>query len=49
MIVPPRAAAATQEARYRDMAFRIFRNDALQKYRAAFDLAARYVYPAASA
>ncbi|HMN34881.1 MAG TPA: hypothetical protein PKE36_05665 [Chiayiivirga sp.] len=43
------AAAATQEARYRDMAFRIFRNDALQKYRAAFDLAARYVYLAASA
>ena len=43
------AAAATQEARYRDMAVRIFRNDALQKYRAAFDLAARYVYLAASA
>lgn len=42
-------AAATQNARYRDMAFRIFRNDALQKYRAAFDLAARYVYLAASA
>lgn len=35
--------------RFRDMAFRIFRNDALQKYRAAFDLAARYVYLAASA
>jgi hypothetical protein len=43
------AAAATQATRYRDMAFRIFRNDALQKYRAAFDLAARYVYLAASA
>ncbi len=40
-------AAATQEHRYQDMAFRIFRNDALQKYRAAFDLAARYVYLAA--
>ena len=26
--------------RYKDMAFRIFRNDALQKYRAQFDLAA---------
>ncbi|MBB5207151.1 hypothetical protein [Chiayiivirga flava] len=42
-------SAATQEARYRDMAFRIFRNDALQKYRASFDLAARYVFLAASA
>ncbi len=42
-------AAAVQEYRYQDMAFRIFRNDALQKYRAAFDLAARYVYLAASA
>ena len=31
------------------MAFRIFRNDALQKYRAQFDLAARYVYLAAKA
>jgi hypothetical protein len=35
--------------RFRDMAFRIFRNDALQKYRAAFDLAARYAYLAAAA
>ena len=42
-------AAATQEYRYQDMAFRIFRNDALQKYRAAFDMAARYVYLAAAA
>ncbi len=42
-------AAETQTSRYRDMAFRIFRNDALAKYRAAFDLAARYVYLAASA
>ena len=31
------------------MAFRIFRNDAIQKYRAQFDLAARYVYLAATA
>ena len=31
------------------MAFRIFRNDALQKYRAQFDLAARYVYMTAKA
>ena len=44
-----RVAAQTTEARYQDMTFRIFRNDALQKYRAAFDLAARYVYLAATA
>jgi hypothetical protein len=42
-------AARIQEYRYRDMAFRIFRNDALQKYRAQFDLAALYVYLAAKA
>ena len=42
-------AAEIQEYRYQDMAFRIFRNDALQKYRASFDLAARYVYLAATA
>ncbi len=43
------AAAQTTEHRYRDMAFRIFRNEALQKYRATFDLAARYVYLCATA
>jgi hypothetical protein len=43
------AAADTQNHRYRDMAFRIFRNDAIQKYRAQFDLAARYAYLAATA
>ncbi len=42
-------AAAIQEYRYEDMAFRIFRNDALQKYRATFEQAARYVYLAAAA
>ncbi len=42
-------AADVQQYRYKDMAFRIFRNDALQKYRASFDLAARYVYLAAAA
>jgi hypothetical protein len=42
-------AAQVQSYRYKDMAFRIFRNDALQKYRAQFDLAARYVYLAARA
>jgi hypothetical protein len=42
-------AAQVQEFRYKDMAFRIFRNDALQKYRAQFDLAAMYVFLAAKA
>jgi probable HAF family extracellular repeat protein len=42
-------AASVTEARYQDMTFRIFRNDALQKYRAQFDLAARYTYLAATA
>ena len=42
-------AAAVQEYRHEDMAFRIFRNDALQKYRAAFDSAARFTYLAATA
>ncbi len=43
------AAADTQASRYQDMTFRIFRNDAIQKYRAQFDLAARYVFLAAVA
>lgn len=42
-------ATQIQVYRYKDMAFRIFRNDALQKYRAQFDLAAMYVYLAARA
>ncbi|MGE3311883.1 MAG: LamG-like jellyroll fold domain-containing protein [Limisphaerales bacterium] len=42
-------AADVTEARYQDMTFRIFRNDALQKYRAQFDLAARYTYLTATA
>ncbi len=42
-----RTAEQISEYRYRDIAFRIFRNDALQKYRGQFDLAARYVYLAA--
>ncbi|NLF39952.1 DUF2341 domain-containing protein [bacterium] len=44
-----RTAGAIQNYRYQDMAFRIFRNDALQKYQAQFDLAARYAYLAAKA
>lgn len=43
------AAAETQASRYQDMTFRIFRNDAIQKYRAQYDLAARYVFLAAVA
>ena len=42
-------AAQIQTFRYKDMAFRIFRSDAIQKYRAQFDLAARYAYLAARA
>jgi len=42
-------SADVQMQRYKDMAFRIFRNEALQKYRAQFDLAARYTYLAAKA
>ncbi len=44
-----KVAARTTESRYQDMTFRIFRNDALQKYRATFDLAQRYVFLAATA
>ncbi|MCI0560509.1 MAG: hypothetical protein MN733_18640, partial [Nitrososphaera sp.] len=42
-------AANIQNYRYQDLTFRIFRNDALQKYRAQFDLAALYVYLATTA
>ncbi|MCP3987316.1 MAG: hypothetical protein GY723_23255, partial [bacterium] len=42
-------ASTIQEFRYEDMGFRIFRTDALQKYRASFDLASRYAYLAAAA
>lgn len=50
-LVAFRKKTATQVAasRYDDMAFRVFRNDALQKYRAQFDLASRYVYLTAAA
>jgi probable HAF family extracellular repeat protein len=44
-----RCAAETTQSRYQDMTFRVFRNDALQKYRASFDLASRYVFLAATA
>lgn len=44
-----KTAGRIQQYRYKDMAFRIFRNEAVQKYRAALDLAARYVYLTAKA
>lgn len=44
-----KTAAKTNVYRYKDMAFRIFRNDAVQKYRAQLDLAAMYAYLAAKA
>ncbi len=44
-----KTANQVSEYRYRDMAFRIFRNEALQKYREQFELAARYAYLAARA
>jgi Concanavalin A-like lectin/glucanases superfamily len=43
------SAGATQKNRYQDFTFRVARNDALSKYRAAFDLATRYAYLAAKA
>jgi hypothetical protein len=47
--VRARAAQRIQIARYADLGFRIFRHDALRRYQAAFDLAARYTYLAAKA
>ena len=44
-----KTAGEATKLRYQDMTFRIFRNDAIQKYRAQFDLAARYTYMAATA
>lgn len=47
--VRARAAQRIQSARYGDLAFRIFRDDALRRYQEAFNLAARYTYLAAKA
>jgi hypothetical protein len=44
-----RAAAIIQGYRTRDLAFRVFRDEALEKYKALFDLAARYALLAARA
>jgi hypothetical protein len=43
------SSAETSTSRYQDMTFRVFRNDALQKYSAAFSLAQRYVFQAGMA
>jgi len=47
--VRARAAQRLQMNRYQDLSFRIFRDDALRRYKDTFDLAARYVYLAAKA
>ncbi len=44
-----RAAALVQGYRTRDAAFRIFRNEKLERYKTLFDLAARYALLAANA
>ncbi|MBC8447965.1 MAG: right-handed parallel beta-helix repeat-containing protein [Chloroflexi bacterium] len=44
-----RWAGQISEQRYSDMAYRIFQNDALQKYRQQFDLAQTYTYLTAAA
>lgn len=43
------SSSAFVDLRYKDYTVRLVRNEALQKYRALFDLAARYVYLAAKA
>jgi hypothetical protein len=44
-----RTAAIVQGYRTRDAAFRIFRNEKLERYKSLFDLAARYAFMAAKA
>ena len=44
-----RASAVIQGFRTRDAAFRIFRNEKLERYKTLYDLAARYTYLAAKA
>jgi hypothetical protein len=44
-----KTASTVADLRYRDVTFRVFRNDPLQKYQGQFDLAARYAYLAATA
>ena len=49
LIYRTRAAAITQGYRTRNAAFRLFRNEKLERYKSLFDLAARYAYLAAQA
>lgn len=44
-----KVASKTQGKRYQDMAFRLNRNEASQKYKASFNMAAKYAYLAAKA
>jgi hypothetical protein len=44
-----RFASTATDYRYKDLTFRLLRNESLQKYRAMFDLASRYVFLAAKA
>lgn len=44
-----RTASQISETRYRDIAYRLFRNEALQKYHAQFDMASKFVMLAAKA
>jgi hypothetical protein len=49
LVARRRAAAVVQGYRTRDAAFRIFRNEKLERYKSLFDLASRYAYMAANA
>lgn len=49
MLIRGQAGRQVQQQRYSDLAFRLFRDDRLSKYRQSFDLAARYVHLAAKA
>jgi len=49
LVARRRAAAVVQGYRARDAAFRIFRNEKLERYKSLFDLASRYAYMAANA
>ena len=48
-VVRQRTAAVIQGFRTRDAAFRIFRNEKLERYKTLFDLASRYAFLAANA
>jgi hypothetical protein len=49
LVFRQRASAVVQGFRTRDAAFRIFRNEKLERYKTLFDLAARYSFLAANA